>query len=60
MVVQGRRKSRPLLEQGVPLYEVSRILGHSSLATTANMYGHFSTEMQLRAAERMDALLAGA
>ena len=46
-----------LIEQGVPIYEVSRLLGHSSLSTTADIYGHLTNEMQLRTAQRMDQAL---
>jgi integrase len=46
------------LEQGEELAVVSRILGHASITTTANVYGHLSNAMQDRAAERMDAVLA--
>jgi len=48
-----------LLEAGADLYEVSRGLGHSSIATTANVYGHLTDRMRQRVAERMEAILGG-
>lgn len=42
-----------LLEAGVPLHVVSRILGHSSVAITGDIYGHVSDS---RRREAMDAL----
>ena len=46
-----------LLEQGEELAVVSRILGHASNTTTANVYGHLTDAMLGRAAERTDAIL---
>lgn len=46
-----------LLAQGVPLWAVSKILGHSGIQVTANVYGHLASELQFDAADRMDALL---
>lgn len=46
------------LEQGEELAVVSRILGHASITTTANVYGHLTDAMADRAAERMDVVLA--
>jgi integrase len=40
------------LEQGEELAVVSRILGHASITTTANVYGHLTDAMLGRAAER--------
>jgi integrase len=34
-------------------------LGHANISTTADIYGHITPEMQERAAERMDRVLAG-
>jgi integrase len=48
-----------LIEAGVDLYEVSRGLGHSSIATTANTYAHLTDVMRQRVADRMDAILSG-
>jgi integrase len=36
---------------------VSRILGHTTLATTADIYAHLTPTMLDRAAERMNAVL---
>jgi len=46
-----------LLEHGEDLAVVSKLLGHSSLATTADIYSHLTRAMQHRAADRMDAIL---
>jgi len=46
------------LEAGVPLDVVSSQLGHSSVATTANIYAHVSPAAGAEAAELMGALLA--
>lgn len=43
-----------LLEAGVDLTVVSRALGHSSIHTTANVYGHVSQSMIRSAAEILD------
>jgi site-specific recombinase XerD len=48
-----------LLEDGEELANVSKLLGHSSLATTADFYGHLNPGISKRAAERMGAILAG-
>ena len=48
-----------LIEAGADLYVVSRGLGHSSIATTANIYAHLSDRMRQRVAERMDGILSG-
>jgi hypothetical protein len=34
-------------------------LGHTTIATTADIYGHLTPTMLDRAAERMDAILTG-
>jgi integrase len=46
-----------LLAQGVPLHEVSEILGHSSVSVTKDVYGHLTTERRQAAADAMDAAL---
>jgi integrase len=46
-----------LLEAGEDLFVVSRILGHTSIATTASFYGHVRPAMLRRSADRMDELL---
>ena len=45
------------LEQGEELAVVSRILGHASITTTANVYGHLSDAMLRRAADRTEVIL---
>jgi integrase len=45
------------VEQGEELAVVSRILGHASITTTANVYGHLTDAMLGRAAERTDVIL---
>jgi site-specific recombinase XerD len=47
-----------MLEQGVDLLAVSRVLGHADVGTTANIYGHQTRAMQQTAADRMDGALA--
>jgi integrase len=46
-----------LLEAGVPLKAVSERLGHSSTATTSNLYQHVSETMQDDAAAKLGAAL---
>jgi integrase len=45
------------LEQGEELAVVSRILGHASITTAANVYGHLTDAMLGRAADRTDLIL---
>jgi len=47
-----------LLEDGEDLGVVSRILGHSQIATTADVYAHLTPAMLERSAARMDSILA--
>jgi integrase len=47
-----------LLEDREELGVVSRILGHSQIATTADVYAHLTPAMLERSAARMDAILA--
>ena len=49
-----------LIEQGVDLSVVSRMLGHADLATTADVYAHLTDRMLQTAADRMDAALSSA
>jgi len=49
-----------LLQDGTPLFDVSRILGHAEIGITANTYGHLVEDMTAGAAARMDRLLARA
>ncbi len=46
-----------LIAQGLPLRLVMEVLGHSTIALTANTYGHIERGMMADAASRMDALL---
>ena len=48
-----------LLAAGVPLFEVSRYIGHTDIRTTANIYGHLVQGREREAARALDALLAG-
>ncbi len=48
-----------LIAQGVPLRVVMEILGHSTIATTADTYGHVMPELQRDATERTAAVLFG-
>ena len=41
------------------LSAVSRALGHTSVATTADVYGHWTPAMAEGLAARMDAVLGG-
>ena len=47
-----------MIESGEDLGVVSRILGHSNLASTADVYAHLTPAMLDRAADRMDAILS--
>jgi integrase len=46
-----------LIAAGVELVEVSMLLGHSELRTTADLYAHLQKQTAARAAGRMDAML---
>lgn len=46
------------LEAGDDLYSVSRSLGHSSITTTADTYGHVTPAMQERSAALVDRILS--
>jgi integrase len=46
-----------LLTDGTPLFDVSRVLGHAKIGTTADIYGHLVPDITAGAAARMDALL---
>jgi len=48
-----------LLAQGVPLRVVMEILGHSTITTTANVYGHVLPELQRDAMDGQGAYLFG-
>jgi integrase len=47
-----------LLEDGEDLGVISRTLGHSQIATTADIYTHLTPAMLERTALRMDGVLA--
>jgi len=47
------------LEHGEEIANVSKLLGHSSLSTTADFYGHLTPAISRRAADRMRTILAG-
>jgi len=46
-----------LIAQGLPLRLVMEVLGHSTIALTANTYGHIERGMMAEAASQMDSLL---
>ena len=46
-----------MLDAGVPLHVVSRILGHSSIAITGDVYGHLVDSTQADAMERLSTAL---
>jgi integrase len=46
-----------LIAQGLPLRLVMEVLGHSTIALTANTYGHIERGMMAEAASQMDTLL---
>jgi integrase len=48
-----------LLAQGVSIHEVSWMLGHASIAITADTYGHASEASERRTAAAMQAALTG-
>ena len=49
-----------LLAQGVPLHEVSAIVGHSGIQITSDIYGHLYEQRRREIADGMDAFLRGA
>lgn len=49
-----------LLAQGVELWQVSKILGHSSYQFTLDTYGHLYAATRREAADRMNSVLLGA
>jgi site-specific recombinase XerD len=46
-----------MLAQGTDLYVVSEVLGHSSVAITKDVYGHFVEGQKRAAAARMSQAL---
>ncbi len=47
-----------MLAQGIPLRSIQDILGHNSIALTANLYAHVGDQLRREAADAMDAILA--
>jgi integrase len=48
-----------LIAQSVPLKVISDVLGHSTIALTANVYGHLFEASRREAADAMDRALGG-
>jgi Phage integrase family len=48
------------LAEGVPISEVSRWLGHKSITTTVDLYGHLVPEASGRACDTLDRAFASA
>ncbi|HEY2665031.1 MAG TPA: tyrosine-type recombinase/integrase [Candidatus Binataceae bacterium] len=48
-----------LLAQGVQLRVIMELLGHSTIALTANTYSHVMPSMMQDVADKMDAILEG-
>ena len=48
-----------MLALGIPLRSIQDILGHSSIALTANLYAHVGEQLRREAADAMDGLLNG-
>lgn len=48
------------LAEGVPISEVSRWLGHKSITTTVDLYGHLVPEASGRARDALDRAFASA
>jgi integrase len=48
-----------LISQGVDLAVIRDLLGHSTIGTTVNIYGHLAAEAKQRAADQMDRALGG-
>ncbi len=48
-----------MLTKGVPLKVVQKVLGHSQIGVTANIYGRVMPELQREAAEKVGELLWG-
>jgi len=47
-----------LLEGGIPMYVVSRVLGHDSIDTTVNIYGHVVDEQRFEAMAFLGSLVS--
>ena len=48
-----------LIAVGVPLVDVSMLLGHSELRVAADLYSHLQQQTAATAARHMDAVLRG-
>ena len=48
-----------MLAQDVPLHEVSKVLGHSTISVTSDVYGHLTAERQRLAADAIGTALWG-
>ena len=46
-----------LIEQGEDLGVISKVLGHSTITTTADVYAHLTSSMTRRVADRLDVVL---
>jgi integrase len=46
-----------MLTNGVPITTVSRVLGHSSITVTADLYGHVAPDVSQAAADILGAAL---
>lgn len=47
------------LEAGADLFDVSRALGHTNIATTADIYAHWTDKMRQSVADRAEGFLTG-
>lgn len=47
-----------LLNAGCELYEIKELLGHSQIATTADIYGHLDFKTKIRMSNKMDEILS--
>ncbi len=47
-----------MLEAGIPAKTVQEILGHSSISTTLDVYGHVTPKMQNDAAQKMNEIIS--
>ncbi len=47
-----------LLESGAELFDVSKLLGHSSITITADLYGHLTQGIRRKLAGHMEKVLA--
>jgi integrase len=46
-----------MLNHGIPVIVVSRILGHAKPSITLDVYGHLIPSMQIEAAQKIDELI---